>query len=707
MLAVLSASVAHAQFMDLGDLLLYARVGFDDTWTRSRPAASDSSWTVIAPTKGERVLEVRRMGLPGVPAGGPFSLVDAEPMDFTVIVPFTADLTLLNSSDPSLYLAQVGQSWAVYLNGVLLRSEFVRSGSGYVERSLRGVVVPLDKRFMRRGENLLAFHIYGDPVDDRTGFNMMKPYVIDSYRAIAAADTEYVELMLIAIYAFFALYHCVLFALRPRDKGYLYFGTATLLYALYLFARTRLASSVLVDTAFVRRVEYSSMFMGLPLFLAFLETSLLGRVSKFTLGLGGLFLAAIAASQFLRLEPSLYVWYVGAVAGIGYYIVFVLGVALVRRYRGLAAESGGSGRPLAPLPRLLFRTDAGRIVMGTAVLSSAAIADILAVNSGGDVFWTKYAFFVFLLSAASVLAGQFIDTFARVEAMNAGLEREVDERTAALSAAAAERTRLNDEIASTNKRLSSAMFEAGRDMRIAESVQKGFFPAKPPATRDWDVAFVFEPEAGVSRDFYDFHVRDDRLCAALVGAVSGRGIASGLITVLARNVFYRRSVDRREESLGTIVADINRELVRELAAVDNSVACSFLRLSGPRVEYVNAAHTDSLLRRAGRADVSVVKAKGEGWKAPALGRESIEDGLKALSFSMARGDAVLLYTDGLAGGRDAAGREYGARRLAEAFGRADPDNAESMLASIMIDFRNFTAGARRHDDLTAVMLVKR
>ncbi len=39
--------------------------------------------------------------------------------------------------------------------------------------------------------------------------------------------------------------------------------------------------------------------------------------------------------------------------------------------------------------------------------------------------------------------------------------------------------------------------------------------------------------------------------------------------------------------------------------------------------------------------------------------------------------------------------------------RADADSAESVLASVMIDFRNFTSGAKRADDLTAIVLMRR
>ena len=132
-----------------------------------------------------------------------------------------------------------------------------------------------------------------------------------------------------------------------------------------------------------------------------------------------------------------------------------------------------------------------------------------------------------------------------------------------------------------------------------------------------------------------------------------------------------------------------------------------MKLQDDRVEYVNAAHTDALLRRSGSREVSVIKYGKGSNKSPPLGREDFESGIGALRFSMKQGDAVLAYSAGLVSSLDAKGVPFGVNRLAAALGRADPETAESILASVMIDFRNAMSGARRLGDITAMVLVKR
>ncbi|MBU0926590.1 MAG: SpoIIE family protein phosphatase [Spirochaetes bacterium] len=705
----MSAGSAFAQYVDLGECTFYIRAGFEDSWTRRLPAAGDGSWTVVAPTRGERSLEMRALGLPGTPRGGTFSFFPAPPMEFTVLVPFGADLTLLNSSDPALFLKHVGQEWAVYLNGVLLRSEFVRSGTGYLERSLRDVIVPLDKRRLARGQNLLAFRLRGDPVDDRTGFNRSGPYGIGSYRSLASGNREYVDLMLIGVYAFFALYHCVLFALRPKNKAYLYFGVSTLLLAAYMAARTNAATAIVADTAVLRRIEYSSLFLALPAILAFLESLLLMRRSAFVVAVAAFSAASAVAGQFLRLEPLLYIWYAAALASVAYALVSTFGKAMARDYREMRAAadpSADSPTALALFASVLVRKDSGRVAMGSLVFGLAVLADVWLVGAaGGTVFWSKYAFFVFITLTASVLARQFAEVSERAEAMNAGLETEVDARTAELSAATAERVRLNEEISSANALLSSAMEESERDVRIAAAVQKGFFPARPLATAGWDVSYVFEPASGLSSDFYDFFQDGKSLSGVLLGSVSGSGVASGLVTVLAKNVFGRGMSEMAGEPLAAMLSRVNRELSRELSVVGNTVSCTFLRFSGDRVEYVNAGHTDAFLRKGGSKRVAGLD---EGRKrSPPFGRDDFDDGLLALRFTLSPGDALLVYTAGLVESVNAKKAAYGGARLAEAWRRADPHNAESLLASVMIDFRNFMAGSRRAGDICAMAVVKR
>jgi sigma-B regulation protein RsbU (phosphoserine phosphatase) len=710
LLLLIASYSAYAQELDLTRSKAYLRSGFDTGWTDQLPRSVDSAWLVLPSSEGKgRSIVIRDLDLPGLPAMSGWSLLPMESADFTVLIPFEADLLLLNSGDPALYMAQVGQAWELYLNGWLLRSELIDDGrGGYISRSLRGVIVPLDKRYLQRGQNILAFRIHGDPLDDRTGFKQPGPYVIGSYQ-LAARNREYFDLMLIGIYAFFALYHLILFILRPQTKAYLYFAVATLLLALYLGSRTIAVTTLVLDATILQRVEYGALFLMAPFFFAFLESVVNGRLHRITPFAGLAFLLLSVGSQLFRPEPFLLAWYAVALASLLYYLFYVLAKGMLRDLKLMRERSAQrpSWRFISAIVDFLATTESGKMLFGALFLGAALAVDLYLASVGIELNVTKYAFFFFLFGAAAVLAGQFTSTYAQLESMTLGLEQSVQERTASLAKAADERSRLNQGIAEANMELKNTMDVAERDMAVAVSVQKGFFPSSPPTVRAWDIAFVFEPASGVSGDFYDFYTQQGELSGVLVGDVSGHGIASGLITVLARNVFFRRASERSGESLGVMLSDINRELVRELSSVDNYLTCAFLRIKGARVEYVNAAHTDALFRKGSSGEVITLAPKGgQDFKAPPLGREGMEISVKALAFALSPGDSILLYTDCLTEGRDKKGREYGEERLLDAFRHADTESADSILASIMIDYRNFTSGTKRSDDLTAIVLKK-
>ncbi len=71
---------------------------------------------------------------------------------------------------------------------------------------------------------------------------------------------------------------------------------------------------------------------------------------------------------------------------------------------------------------------------------------------------------------------------------------------------------------------------------------------------------------------------------------------------------------------------------------------------------------------------------------------------------LARGDSLVLYTDGLSEAFNPARELYGAKRLGELVARHAAFSANSLLAAILQDLADFQAGHARSDDLTIMVL---
>ena len=695
--------------MDLSAVDAYVRPGFSLEWVFQTPLPGEASWTVVPGDAGNRPLVMRDLDLPGALERRLLPIGREDPRKYCVMLPFDAGEELLASkTGVGLYLAQIGQNWQIYLNGALVRDETYTAGDGTmrVERAVRGALVELDARYLRRGRNRLTIMVMGDPRDDRTGLFMGGPYLIDSYDRLEAMRSEGIKLILIGIYFFFGLYHAMLFALRPKAKAYLYYGIATSLLSIYLFCRTFLVYDVILDTRIIKAAELGALFMLVPAFMAFFDTALGRRVSAFAKAYGALFGLAAVLRVFFWSEAFLRLWQFTVAAPVLYVIVVDIVAPIVASIRGYDGPRSHTlpGRLLGGLAS----TDASKLLVGSLVVGVALILDIFGLNSGRSVTYSAYAYLLLVFGTAATLAGQFVRAYERSEVLGADLSRRVEARSAELEATLSEQKTLGVRLSEASSRLQASVEASAKDMRVATRVQQGFFPSAAPNNEHWDAAFSFAPASGISGDFYDFYMRGDRLDGMVVGDVSGHGIASGLITVLARSIFHRNFHELRTRSLGSIMESINAELIPELSSVDHFVTAALLRFeAGGGVEYANAAHAEILYRGADKIRAATLKPKGQGgYKGPPLGREGIESPYASMRFKLNSGDAILVYTDGFDEAKNVDGAPFGIDGMLGALSAAPEGDAAQMLDFIVREWRFHVSGSKIADDATAVLIKK-
>jgi serine phosphatase RsbU (regulator of sigma subunit) len=707
LLCVSITTQAVAQAIDLSAADAYVRSGFSLSWVKIAPHAGDAAWTVVPGNAGNRPLVIRNLGLDGSPKRSLFRLDHELPRRYTVAMRFTPGEGLLDSKTGiGLYLAQIGQNWQVYLNGELIRDETYLSEDGTikVERAVRGAIVEVDPRYLLPGENVIAFMIAGDPLDDRTGMYMGAPYLIDEYGSLEAMRREDLKLIIIGIYFFFALYHAILFMLRPKVRSYLYYCVATGLLSVFLFSRTMIVYNLILDTRLLKNVELTALFLLMPAFLAFFDSALAGRVSVFTKAYSTIFGVAGIVRIFFWSEPLLRLWQYSVVVPLCWVVAFDIIVPIVRSYRKRVQENPRRG--MRNLFRSMADTPAGKMLLGAVVVGIAVVFDVIGLNSGRSVMYSDYAFLLLVFGTAATLAGQFVSAYKRSELLGADLHRRVEARSAELESTLASQEALSIALTDTNRQLQERVDASVRDMRVATRVQQGFFPGAAPRTDEWESAFVFMPANGISGDFYDFYMRARRLEGLVVGDVSGHGIASGLITVLARSLFHRNFHEMKKRSLGAILESINDELILELSSVENFVTAALLRMGeGGSVEYASAAHADILYKGHDKTRAVPLKPRGgKEFKGPPLGRAGIESPYTSIRFTLRHGDAILIYTDGFDEARNVDGEPFGMEGVIDALSSAPEGDVASQLEFIVREWRFHVSGTRVADDATAILL---
>lgn len=257
-----------------------------------------------------------------------------------------------------------------------------------------------------------------------------------------------------------------------------------------------------------------------------------------------------------------------------------------------------------------------------------------------------------------------------------------------------------------NLRLSESVRINNRDMHMAEKVQRSLLYQTPPVTGNFDIAFHYEPYASVSGDFYDFYVSgSNQLEGMVIADVSGHGIASSLITALAKPVFFRYFRNHRETPLNTVMEKINVQLIQEMAGSEIFITAAFLRFTGNAVEYVNAAHPDIILRSWKKGECKPVRPEASPLQGRMLGISSLEMPARLYTFSLNRGDALIIFTDCLVEGRDGNGKEFGEKRVLEVMeGMCEAASARDILDQLLIQYKTHTDNLPLKDDLTVIVL---
>jgi len=265
---------------------------------------------------------------------------------------------------------------------------------------------------------------------------------------------------------------------------------------------------------------------------------------------------------------------------------------------------------------------------------------------------------------------------------------------------------MNTDLTEANIMLRFEQSRSKIEMELAHDIQRSIFPLTPPEDDAWDVAFLSVPSAGVSGDFYDFYITENRLKGISLFDVSGHGVASALITILAKPVFYRNFIKSHNESLDSVFEKSNRDLLAELGGVNAFITGIMLRLCGDRIEYINAGHPDLLLRNGADNSVIMIDEHDHKFKGHPIGLNSPCLSYKTHQFTAASGDVILMYSDCLLECRNESGEFYGDNRLFEVFTAAQAGTARGIMDYIVNDFYKF-AGNNIHDDLTLIVLRKK
>jgi phosphoserine phosphatase RsbU/P len=264
---------------------------------------------------------------------------------------------------------------------------------------------------------------------------------------------------------------------------------------------------------------------------------------------------------------------------------------------------------------------------------------------------------------------------------------------AAHLAVSIENARLYERVAKHEARLES-------ELEAARVIQGAILPAVPKRSCGLEIATRYLPARELGGDLYDFSPYGPQQLGVALGDTSGKGVDAALYSAVTIGVF--RSLAPRRLPPGAVVEEMDRLLSERRIEGRFTTFCFALWHRGRReLRLANAGQSEPLLVKPGRVETLAVAGFPLGMGLGARG------GYKELRLRLARGDTLILYSDGLTEGQNASGQLYGIERLREAAGRlaARPDGSAARVADGLLEaVARFTRGTPLGDDRTLVVL---
>lgn len=269
-----------------------------------------------------------------------------------------------------------------------------------------------------------------------------------------------------------------------------------------------------------------------------------------------------------------------------------------------------------------------------------------------------------------------------------------------------------------------------RDLEIGRKIQAGFIPADLPSIGGWDIAASFTPAGQVAGDFYDvFELGPDRL-VLVVADVCDKGVGAALFASLTRSLlraFSARSIpssaacsvrctncspDRITRFLFTLAEEADVEPMNPMCALNMTndylidvhgsmnmfvtMFVAMLRADTGEMLYINAGHEAPLI-----VSPEGVLKESLAPCGPAVGIIS-EANYSARKASLAKGDSLVVYTDGLTDARNEKGDTYSSERL-KAFCERPAGSSAEMIEMLLEDVNAHIGTADQFDDLTVAL----
>ncbi len=234
-------------------------------------------------------------------------------------------------------------------------------------------------------------------------------------------------------------------------------------------------------------------------------------------------------------------------------------------------------------------------------------------------------------------------------------------------------------------------------LKVAHEVQSRLLPREAPDVPGYDISGTCISTYEIGGDYFDYlRLPNDRI-GVVVADVSGHGIPAALIMTAFRALLRTQiRADAEPEHVASSLGGLLPEFIGD----EHYVTSVYGVLDPPegRFTYVNCGHVVPLLFRSdGR--VEHLRIGG-----PVLSGALTDTSHHAHEVELARGDTLILYTDGVVEIGPENGEEFGLERLKTVVQGARELPASGIIRELVRATREFSGSEHYRDDFTLVIV---
>ncbi len=235
-----------------------------------------------------------------------------------------------------------------------------------------------------------------------------------------------------------------------------------------------------------------------------------------------------------------------------------------------------------------------------------------------------------------------------------------------------------------------------QELRVARVIQQTLLPDEPPQIEGWRLKAYWQPARAVSGDFYDFMDLPDGRLGLVIADVTDKGVPAALVMATTRAIL--RATVERFDSPGAVLERANDILCPDIPP-KMFVTCLYAILDPATgvMRYANAGHNLPFQQREGGA--AELRATGMPLGLlPGMGYEEKET-------TLAPGDRVVFYSDGLVEAHNTQRQMFGTPRLHDLLAASCAE--EDIITLLMGELSTFTGIEwEQEDDVTFVTLAR-